>query len=173
MLHTERQEDSWYSHCIFFSTSSISHHSLSLIFSCCCCKNRRETFSSKTYSSVRFLHVDKEKYRKISIRMFNVHSASCYSLRKIFTNEANFLISGLVLQLPFTVYQVPYATFIIPYVNLQWFTLITGAEGYSIPLHKRTHSSTSFQPYNSQRDNTLNHILRKEWWNISKMLADK
>lgn len=42
-------------------------------------------------------------------------------------------LSPLTLAL-FTTHQVSYSSFIISYVSSQWFTLISGAEGYQIAL---------------------------------------
>lgn len=72
-------------------------------------------------------------------------------------------------------YQVNFPSFIISCISLQWFTLITGAEGYLITLHKQI---STFEK-NEKKIVVFNHIWWKamflchEWWNISRMLRKK
>lgn len=118
----------------FFTTSNISRHCLSLTLFCCCkSKRKKKLFRRKLVQLFDFCMLTMKKRSEI------VYSIVHFFFRLVKDSLTKQIFRYPVVPLPFTVYQVAYASFIISYVTLQWFTLITGAEGYSMPLHKRTH----------------------------------
>lgn len=117
--------------------------------------NKRKTLSWKLFKCSISISLDKRKEWKKNLKKYlfecsflyftankkkTVYCTSCLSVE---VSEENFSISGT----SFTPLLLPYPSSIISYVSLQWFTHITGAEGYPIPLRTNEPPFILIQPY--------------------------